>query len=45
MYQLKRDGKVIFEGTENDCYFKLQKIQPQSTRHVIRYEGYSVEKK
>lgn len=44
-YQLKRDEKVIFEGTENECYFKLQKVQPQSADWAMKYEGYSVEKK
>ncbi len=43
MYILKRDGKELFRGTENECYFKLQKIQPQSHAWAIKWEGYSVE--
>jgi len=45
MYQLKRDGKVMFEGTENECYLELHKVQPNSSDHALKYEGYSVEKK
>lgn len=44
MYQLCRDGKVIFEGTENECYFKLQKEQPQSADFAMKYEGYEIKK-
>ena len=45
MWQLKKDGILIFEGTENECYVKLHKIQPSSWDHALKYEGYSVDKK
>ena len=45
MYQLKRDNVVLYEGTENDCYFKLQKLQPQSADFALKYEGYAIDKK
>lgn len=42
MYQLLRDGEVLFEGTANECYIHLHKIQPSSWHHALKYEGYSV---
>lgn len=44
MYQLMKDGKVIFEGTINDCYIKLHKVQGQSWDYALRYGGYMIKK-
>lgn len=41
-YELKRDGKLLFTGTENECYFKLQRIQGQSADWAVKYEGYTI---
>lgn len=45
MYQLKKDNILKFEGTADECYMKLQKLQSQSAHHAIKYEGWSVTKK
>lgn len=42
-HQLKRDDVVLFQGTENECLYKLHGIQPQSWDHALRYEGYKIE--
>lgn len=41
-YQLKRRGELIFEGTENECYIKLQRVQSQSADWAMKYEGYTI---
>jgi hypothetical protein len=43
-YQLTRDNIVLFIGTENECYYKLQRVQGHSADWAIKYEGYKVEK-
>jgi len=40
---LKRDGRVLFTGHENDCFRKLHRVQSQSAHWAIKYEGYSIE--
>lgn len=45
IYQLLQDGKVLFEGTENECYFKLQRIQGRSADWAMKYEGYAILRK
>jgi hypothetical protein len=42
-YQLTKDSRVIFEGTENECFFRLQSVQSQSADWAIKFEGYKVE--
>tara|TARA_R110000772_G_C13296106_1_gene438437 strand:+ start:470 stop:805 length:336 start_codon:yes stop_codon:yes gene_type:complete len=43
-FELKQNGNLIFTGTENECYFKLQRVQSQSADWAIKYEGYTVTK-
>lgn len=45
IYVLKRDDEVLFEGTEDECFGKLHKVQPSSWEHAVTYEGYSVVRK
>jgi hypothetical protein len=44
-YQLKRDGEVKFEGTENECFIKLQQSQSQSWDWAMKNEGWTIERK
>ena len=41
-HQLLQDGKVLFEGTENECYYCLQRIQGRSADWAMKYEGYAI---
>ena len=41
---LSQDGIKKFEGSENECYFKLQRLQGQSADWAMKYEGWKVEK-
>lgn len=41
-HQLSRDGKVIFEGTENECLMKLHRVQGQSWDYAMKYGGYAI---
>ena len=45
MYELKKDGKVIFEGTENECLEKLHDVHSGSWHNAFMYEGYSMDEK
>lgn len=42
IFELKQHGKLIFEGTENECYYKLQRSQSQSADWAMKYEGWTV---
>lgn len=42
LFTLAQDSKEIYTGTENACYYKLLKIQSQSTDWAMKYEGYTV---
>jgi len=42
-HKLTHKGEVIFTGTEDQCWMKLQRVQPQSAHHATTYEGYKVE--
>lgn len=44
MYQLKRDDTLIYKGLENECYYKLQRVQSNSANWAMRYEGYTITK-
>lgn len=41
-FGLYKDGKELFEGSNNDCYIKLHNIQSSSWNHAEIYEGYAV---
>jgi hypothetical protein len=43
IFVLSQDGKEIFQGIENECYIKLQKIQSFSADWAMKYEGYKIE--
>lgn len=45
IYQLKRDGELKHEGTENECFIKLQRLQSQSADWAMKYEGWTVTEK
>jgi hypothetical protein len=42
-YQLTHKGKIIFTGTENRCYMKLQNSQSQSADWAMKNDGWKVE--
>lgn len=39
-FKLTHKDELIFTGTENECYFKLQKTQSQSADWAMKYEGW-----
>lgn len=41
-FELKHNGELIFTGTENECYMKLQRVQSQSADWAMKYEGYTI---
>ena len=45
IFILSQDDINKFEGTENECYFKLQRLQGQSAHWAMKYEGWKVTKK
>lgn len=42
LFELKHKGSLIFTGTENECYFKLQRVQSQSADWAMKHEGYTI---
>ena len=42
IYILTQDGKVLFEGTNDECHWKLLDIQSASCHHALKYEGYKI---
>ena len=40
---LSQDGTEIYRGSENECYFKLQRYQSHSADWAMKYEGYKIE--
>lgn len=42
IYILSQDGKTLFEGDKNECFFKLLDIQPMSCYWALKYEGYKI---
>lgn len=42
MWDLRRDGTLIFRGTNSECYIKLQRVQSQSFDWAMKYEGYTI---
>ena len=39
---LLQDGKIIFGGSDNECYIKLQQLQPHSWDYATKHGGYRV---
>lgn len=44
-YELKRNGVLIYTGTEENCYFKLQREQSQSADYALKYGGWTINPK
>ena len=44
LFKLSKDGQKKYIGTENSCYYKLQKSQSQSSDWAIKFEGWTIEK-
>ena len=42
VFELRKDGKLLFRGSESECWNKLHKIQSGSVDHAIKYEGYTI---
>ncbi len=42
VYVLAYEGKQIFEGTSNECHFKLLDIQPNSCHYAKTYDNYTI---
>jgi hypothetical protein len=43
IFVLSQDSKEIFQGTESECYIKLQRMQSFSADWAMKYEGYKIE--
>lgn len=43
-HNVKKDGAILFTGTENQCFMWLINHQSQSVSWACKYEGYSIEK-
>jgi hypothetical protein len=43
MYLLKRDGRDVLLGTEQDIWQYIHQHHAYSVEHALRYEGYSIE--
>ena len=41
-YQLIKDTEVLFVGSNDECYYKLQQMQSQSASWAMKYEGWSI---
>ena len=42
MFDLRKDGKLLFRGSEQECFIKLHQLQSASVDHAIKYEGYTI---
>ncbi len=45
IYQLTQDKNVMFEGTEDSCFMKLQRMQSNSATWAMRHEGWKITEK
>ena len=41
-WDLRHDGKLLFRGSQNDCYKFLHKTTSCSWEHALQYEGYTI---
>ena len=41
-HAITKNNIVLYYGSEDDCFSKLLNIQPFSTHHSIRHEGYNI---
>jgi hypothetical protein len=44
-HQLSRDGVVIYQGTESECWKWLHDNTSCSASHAVEYEGYKIERR
>jgi len=45
VWELRQNGELKFTGSNNECYFKLQRLQGQSAHHAMKYEGWTIDLK
>ena len=43
LFELRRDGVLKFTGTENECYYELQRLQGQSADYATKYGGWKID--
>ncbi len=41
-WQVKKDGKVLFEGSERECWMWLHKHVQVSVHWALRNDGYTI---
>jgi len=39
---ITKDNEPLYYGSNEDCFSKLLDIQPSSTHHAMKYEGYNI---
>jgi len=39
---ITKDNEPLYYGSYDDCFSRLLDIQPNSTHHAIKYEGYDI---
>ena len=39
---ITKDNQALYYGSYDDCFSRLLDIQPNSTHHAIKYEGYDI---
>lgn len=42
MFDLRKDGKLVFRGSQNDCWIKLRNSVSTSWDHALKYEGWTI---
>jgi len=43
-WRLSRDGVLIMEGSEYNCWTYLHRMHPYSVDHACKHEGFKLEK-
>jgi len=41
-HMITKDNEPLYYGNDNECFSKLLDIQPSSTHHAMKYEGYDI---
>lgn len=42
-FQLRRDGALVFTGTEQECWAWIHRQHSYSVAHALQFEGYTLE--
>ena len=42
IFELRRDGKLLFRGTEAECWHKLHQTTSSSVQWAMKYSGYTI---